>query len=93
MQGHFGVVGGVVDLHDRGGPARSACHPWWCRRWSTPRCRARRWWPIVQEVGTTTDRLAWQPDQPAHPASLMKLLTTYAGLDLLGPGWTWRTPV
>jgi len=48
---------------------------------------------IVQEVGTTTDRLAWQPDQPAHPASLMKLLTTYAGLDLLGPGWTWRTPV
>jgi D-alanyl-D-alanine carboxypeptidase/D-alanyl-D-alanine-endopeptidase (penicillin-binding protein 4) len=23
----------------------------------------------------------------------MKLLTTYAGLELLGPAWTWRTPV
>ena len=28
-----------------------------------------------------------------NPASLMKLLTTYAGLDLLGPAWTWATPV
>jgi D-alanyl-D-alanine carboxypeptidase/D-alanyl-D-alanine-endopeptidase (penicillin-binding protein 4) len=37
--------------------------------------------------------LAWQIDQPANPASLMKLVTTFAGLDLLGPAWTWTTPV
>jgi D-alanyl-D-alanine carboxypeptidase/D-alanyl-D-alanine-endopeptidase (penicillin-binding protein 4) len=48
---------------------------------------------IVQEVTGAPPRLAWQPDQPANPASLMKLLTTYAGLELLGPAWTWTRPV
>jgi D-alanyl-D-alanine carboxypeptidase/D-alanyl-D-alanine-endopeptidase (penicillin-binding protein 4) len=48
---------------------------------------------IVQEVGSPRNRFAWQPDQPANPASLMKLLTTFAGLDILGPAWTWTTPV
>ena len=51
----------------------------------------------VQEVGTpvaeTRPRLSWQPDAPINPASLTKLLTTYAALDLLGPAWTWSTPV
>ena len=28
-----------------------------------------------------------------NPASLMKLVTTYAALELLGPGYVWRTPV
>lgn len=28
-----------------------------------------------------------------NPASVMKLLTTYAGLDMLGPAYTWRTEV
>ena len=35
----------------------------------------------------------WQERVPVNPASLMKLLTTYAALDLLGPAWTWNTPV
>ena len=52
---------------------------------------------IVQEIGLSgadiRPRLIWQPDRPVNPASLMKLLTTYAGLELLGPAWTWRTPV
>ncbi len=48
---------------------------------------------MVQEVGSAHPRLAWQADQPANPASLMKLLTTYAALELLGPAWTWSTPV
>jgi D-alanyl-D-alanine carboxypeptidase/D-alanyl-D-alanine-endopeptidase (penicillin-binding protein 4) len=48
---------------------------------------------MVQEVGRSTPRLAWRADQPANPASVMKLLTTYAALDLLGPAWTWSTPV
>jgi D-alanyl-D-alanine carboxypeptidase/D-alanyl-D-alanine-endopeptidase (penicillin-binding protein 4) len=48
---------------------------------------------MVQEVGSTNLRLAWQIDQPMNPASLMKLLTTFAGLELLGPAWTWSTPV
>lgn len=37
--------------------------------------------------------LSWQANQPMNPASLLKLVTTYAALDQLGPAWTWRTPV
>ncbi|MEO8523129.1 MAG: D-alanyl-D-alanine carboxypeptidase/D-alanyl-D-alanine-endopeptidase [Caldimonas sp.] len=47
----------------------------------------------VEEVGAIRARLVWQPDRPANPASLMKLVTTYAGLELLGPAFTWSTPV
>ncbi len=48
---------------------------------------------MVQEVGSAHPRLVWQVDQPVNPASLMKLLTTYSALELLGPAWTWATPV
>ena len=48
---------------------------------------------MVQEVGATRPRLALRADQPVNPASLMKLLTTFAGLELLGPAWSWTTPV
>lgn len=48
---------------------------------------------VAQEIGNPTARLAWQPRAPVNPASLMKLVTTTAGLDLLGPAWTWTTPV
>ena len=48
---------------------------------------------LVQEVGAPRARLSWQPDQAVNPASLMKLVTTYAALELLGPAWTWTTPV
>lgn len=48
---------------------------------------------VVQEVGAPSARLAWQPQALVNPASLMKLVTTAAALDLLGPAWTWSTPV
>lgn len=38
-------------------------------------------------------RLAHRAWQPVNPASLMKLYTTGAALELLGPAWTWSTPV
>jgi len=47
----------------------------------------------VQEVDAARPRLAWQADKPVNPASLMKLVTTFAGLELLGPAYTWSTPV
>src|SRR5690606_39794228 len=34
-------------------------------------------------------RLAWRADAPMNAASLMKLTTTFAALDLLGPAYTW----
>ncbi|MEO8056751.1 MAG: D-alanyl-D-alanine carboxypeptidase/D-alanyl-D-alanine-endopeptidase [Burkholderiales bacterium] len=48
---------------------------------------------MVQEVGSTRTRLAWQAEQAVNPASLMKLLTTFAAFEMLGPAWSWNTPV
>ena len=48
---------------------------------------------FVQEVGQEDTALAHQPQMPVNPASLMKLVTTYAALDQLGPAWNWSTPV
>ena len=47
----------------------------------------------VQDVDAVRPRLAWQPDKAVNPASLMKLVTTFAALELLGPAYTWPTPV
>jgi D-alanyl-D-alanine carboxypeptidase/D-alanyl-D-alanine-endopeptidase (penicillin-binding protein 4) len=43
--------------------------------------------------GKTPPRLSHRADAPMNPASVMKLLTTYAALDLLGPAYVWHTPV
>ncbi|WP_332777229.1 D-alanyl-D-alanine carboxypeptidase/D-alanyl-D-alanine-endopeptidase [Polaromonas sp.] len=37
--------------------------------------------------------LSYRADASVNPASVMKLVTTYAGLELLGPSFTWSTPV
>lgn len=50
----------------------------------------------VIEVGAApapTARLSYRAQQAVNPASLMKLYTTGAALELLGPAWTWGTPV
>ena len=38
-------------------------------------------------------RLCHLANVPRNPASVMKLVTTYAALDLLGPAFQWTTPV
>ena len=45
----------------------------------------------VHEVGAARPLLEHNADRPMNPASTMKLLTTLAGLELLGPNFTWRT--
>jgi serine-type D-Ala-D-Ala carboxypeptidase/endopeptidase (penicillin-binding protein 4) len=47
----------------------------------------------VQEVGAGKPLFTHQPLRPMNPASTMKLVTTFAGLDLLGPGYQWTTEV
>ena len=37
--------------------------------------------------------LSHRGNASVNPASVMKLVTTYAGLELLGPSYTWNTPV
>lgn len=43
--------------------------------------------------GKSAPLLSWRADAAMNPASVMKLVTTYAGLELLGPSFTWATPV
>ncbi len=45
----------------------------------------------VQDVDGGRPHLAHNATQPMNPASTMKLLTTYAALELLGPTYTWKT--
>ncbi|SFD88895.1 D-alanyl-D-alanine carboxypeptidase/D-alanyl-D-alanine endopeptidase [Paracidovorax konjaci] len=48
---------------------------------------------VVDAEGRQAPRLAWRAQEPMNPASVMKLVTTYAALELLGPAFTWDTPV
>lgn len=45
----------------------------------------------VQEVTADAPILYYHADRSFNPASTIKLVTTYAGLELLGPAYTWRT--
>jgi D-alanyl-D-alanine carboxypeptidase/D-alanyl-D-alanine-endopeptidase (penicillin-binding protein 4) len=45
----------------------------------------------VQDVGGGPVIAAENPETPLSPASTMKLVTTNAGLELLGPAFTWKT--
>ncbi len=46
---------------------------------------------VVREANTYTPLISHQAHQPMNPASTIKLLTTYAGLELLGADYTWKT--
>jgi len=48
---------------------------------------------VVDAEGRAAPRLSHRAQVPMNPASVMKLVTTYAALDLLGPAYTWNTPV
>ncbi len=48
---------------------------------------------LIEEVGSATPVLAHLPDVPRNPASVMKLVTTWSALDILGPAWVWPTEV
>jgi D-alanyl-D-alanine carboxypeptidase/D-alanyl-D-alanine-endopeptidase (penicillin-binding protein 4) len=51
--------------------------------------------PLPTDAGLapTTPRLRHHAQDSVNPASVMKLITTYAGLSLLGPDFTWRNRV
>ncbi|MGO9443156.1 MAG: D-alanyl-D-alanine carboxypeptidase/D-alanyl-D-alanine-endopeptidase [Thiobacillaceae bacterium] len=48
---------------------------------------------VVWEAGQPEPRFRYQENLSFNPASVMKLVTTYAGLELLGPAYTWKTEV
>jgi len=47
----------------------------------------------VQELGSALPHLAVNVAKPMNPASTMKLVTTFAAMELLGPTYTWKTEV
>jgi D-alanyl-D-alanine carboxypeptidase/D-alanyl-D-alanine-endopeptidase (penicillin-binding protein 4) len=48
---------------------------------------------VDAQGGRTPPRLAYRAQVPVNPASVMKLVTTYAALEQLGPAYVWNTPV
>jgi len=48
---------------------------------------------VVQDVESDAPVLSHLPDIPRNPASVMKLVTTWSALDMLGPAYTWPTEV
>jgi D-alanyl-D-alanine carboxypeptidase/D-alanyl-D-alanine-endopeptidase (penicillin-binding protein 4) len=46
---------------------------------------------VVPVSPSGPDRLRHRADVAVNPASVMKLVTTYAAIDLLGPDFTWNT--
>jgi len=46
---------------------------------------------VVQQVGAQPAALTLNAGAARNPASVMKLVTTYAALELLGPAYRWRT--
>jgi D-alanyl-D-alanine carboxypeptidase/D-alanyl-D-alanine-endopeptidase (penicillin-binding protein 4) len=45
----------------------------------------------VQEVGSARSLVTLNGERALNPASVMKLVTTYAALELLGPSFLWKT--
>lgn len=48
---------------------------------------------FVQDVAEPSPLLSLNTEAAMSPASTMKLVTTYAGLELLGPAYVWKTEV
>ena len=48
---------------------------------------------VVDTQGNRPPRASHRAEVAMNPASVMKLVSTYAALDLLGPAYSWRTPV
>jgi D-alanyl-D-alanine carboxypeptidase/D-alanyl-D-alanine-endopeptidase (penicillin-binding protein 4) len=46
---------------------------------------------VVQEVGAAQPTVVHEAQDTMNPASVMKLVTTYAALELLGPAYRWKT--
>ena len=47
----------------------------------------------IREIGKADPILSFNPDKSLNPASVIKVITTLAALEILGPAWYWDTEV
>ena len=47
----------------------------------------------IKQIGAPKPLLAYRADTPRNPASVMKVVTTFGALDILGPDYQWQTRV
>src|SRR6202521_221428 len=75
-------------------PAGAALPPTIARAFHDQRIPLTAVSAYVQEIGAANSvkpLLMHRASQPMNPASTMKLVTTFAGLELLGPDYRWKT--
>ena len=53
--------------------------------------RNARWGVVITQAGSTETLYTSEPGKSYVPASNMKLYTTAAAIDILGPDWCWQT--
>src|SRR2546429_1482100 len=46
---------------------------------------------VVHEIGKPKPLFAYDAERPMNPASVMKLVTTFAALEILGRDYRWKT--
>ena len=84
----------AVGIAAAAGPVRASSAPLpapvaqIARAFKVPESSVSVW---VQRIGEAEPRVAFNPDTPRNPASVMKLVTTFAALEALGPAYTWKT--
>lgn len=73
-----------------GSAAAQGLPPELASAWSATKLPDRALSLVVREVGGP-DLISVNPAQPRNPASVMKMVTTWAALAELGPNYVWRT--
>ncbi|MEI8400063.1 MAG: D-alanyl-D-alanine carboxypeptidase/D-alanyl-D-alanine-endopeptidase [Alcaligenaceae bacterium] len=70
--------------------AQASLPPELARAWTQTKLPESSLSLLVQEIGGP-QLFAVAPELPRNPASVMKLVTTYAAVSRLGPNYTWHT--
>jgi D-alanyl-D-alanine carboxypeptidase/D-alanyl-D-alanine-endopeptidase (penicillin-binding protein 4) len=86
----IGLIALIVASNCRGQPLPSAVEAALARAKLPPNALVAM---VVDAEGKLPPRLSHGADVAVNPASIAKLTTTFAALELLGPAYTWKTPV
>ena len=89
-RGWKNAMAGAVLCWAAGAAAAQGLPPELARAWSATKLPDGALSLVVREVGGP-DLISVNPAQPRNPASVMKLVTTWAALAELGPNYVWRT--